>query len=78
MIASPDQRTKKGLMALTNEGHEVFTPTDLIKDPYVLEFTGRYQTCLPIEKELTDELKRERAQIERELKLQQKTKNSEI
>lgn len=33
-------KDKEGLLALSREGHEVFTPTDLIKDPYVLEFTG--------------------------------------
>ena len=32
-------------------------------------FTSRYQTYLPTEKELTDELQRERLQIEQELKL---------
>jgi hypothetical protein len=33
-------RGKKGRLALSNEGHEVFNPMDLTKDPYVLEFTG--------------------------------------
>ena len=33
-------RDKKGALALANKGHEVFNPVDLIKDPYVLEFTG--------------------------------------
>jgi predicted nuclease of restriction endonuclease-like (RecB) superfamily len=33
-------RDKKGALALANKGHEVFHPLDLIKDPYVLEFTG--------------------------------------
>jgi len=33
-------RDKKGLLALSNEDHEIFNPMDLIKDPYVLEFTG--------------------------------------
>jgi predicted nuclease of restriction endonuclease-like (RecB) superfamily len=33
-------RDKKGLMALANKGNEVFRPEELIKDPYVLEFTG--------------------------------------
>ncbi len=33
-------RDKKGLLALANKGHEVFQIEDLIKDPYVLEFTG--------------------------------------
>jgi predicted nuclease of restriction endonuclease-like (RecB) superfamily len=33
-------KDKKGLLALSNQGHEVTQPSDLIKDPYVLEFTG--------------------------------------
>ncbi len=36
-------------------------------------FTSRYQTYLPTEKELTDELRRERYQIEQELKLKKET-----
>lgn len=31
---------KEGVLALANEGHQVFTPADIIRDPYVLEFTG--------------------------------------
>ena len=33
-------RDKKGVMALAQKGYDVFEPEDLIKDPYVLEFTG--------------------------------------
>jgi predicted nuclease of restriction endonuclease-like (RecB) superfamily len=33
-------RDKKGVMALAQKGHDVYLPEDLIKDPYVLEFTG--------------------------------------
>jgi predicted nuclease of restriction endonuclease-like (RecB) superfamily len=33
-------RDKGGLLALAEEGHEVHRPEDLVKDPYVLEFTG--------------------------------------
>ena len=33
-------RDKKGALALANKGHEIFSPIDLIKDPYVLEFAG--------------------------------------
>jgi predicted nuclease of restriction endonuclease-like (RecB) superfamily len=33
-------RDKKGVMALAHKGHDVYQPEDLIKDPYVLEFTG--------------------------------------
>lgn len=31
---------KTGLLALAGQGHEPYRPEDLIKDPYVLEFTG--------------------------------------
>lgn len=33
-------RDKAGVLALAHEGHEVYRPEDLVKDPYVLEFTG--------------------------------------
>jgi predicted nuclease of restriction endonuclease-like (RecB) superfamily len=33
-------RDKEGLLALAEQGHEVQRPEDLVKDPYVLEFTG--------------------------------------
>jgi predicted nuclease of restriction endonuclease-like (RecB) superfamily len=33
-------RDKEGLLALAEQGHEVRKPEDLVKDPYVLEFTG--------------------------------------
>jgi len=38
-------------------------------------FISRYQTYLPTEKELTEELRRERIQIEQELKLEKKSHN---
>lgn len=31
---------KEGVLALANEGHQVLTPQDIIRDPFVLEFTG--------------------------------------
>ena len=31
---------KKGVLALTNEGHQIMTAQDIIRDPYILEFTG--------------------------------------
>ena len=31
---------KKGVLALANEGHQVMTASDIIRDPYVLEFAG--------------------------------------
>jgi predicted nuclease of restriction endonuclease-like (RecB) superfamily len=36
-------RDKEGVMALAQQGHEVYEPADLVKDPYVLEFTGLRQ-----------------------------------
>jgi len=33
-------RDKKAVLSLAEKGHEVYNPEDLIKDPYVLEFTG--------------------------------------
>ncbi len=33
-------RDKKGIMKLAQKGHELNTYQDMIKDPYVLEFTG--------------------------------------
>lgn len=31
---------KVGVLALANEGHQIQTPQDIIRDPFVLEFTG--------------------------------------
>jgi len=31
---------KEGVLTLANEGHQVQTPQDIIRDPFVLEFTG--------------------------------------
>jgi predicted nuclease of restriction endonuclease-like (RecB) superfamily len=36
-------RDKEGVMALAHRGHEVQTPADLVKDPFVLEFAGLRQ-----------------------------------
>ncbi|MBI5016894.1 MAG: DUF1016 domain-containing protein [Deltaproteobacteria bacterium] len=36
-------RDKAGVMALATKGHEIQEPADLVKDPYVLEFTGLRQ-----------------------------------
>ena len=33
-------RDREGVLALAEKGHEIERPGDLIKDPYVLEFTG--------------------------------------
>ena len=31
---------KEGILALANEGHQVLNPQDILRDPFVLEFTG--------------------------------------
>ena len=36
-------RDKAGVLALAQKGHEIAHPTDLVKDPYVLEFVGMRQ-----------------------------------
>ena len=45
-------RDKAGVLALANKGHEIQQPADLIKDPYVLEFTGIKQDERFLEKDL--------------------------
>lgn len=49
-------RDKKGVLKLAQKGHEIATPTDLVKDPYVLEFTGLPQTDRFFEKDLEQAL----------------------
>ena len=51
---------KKGVLALANEGHQVQTPQDIIRDPFVLEFAGlpkqkRYKES-DLEKALKDHM----------------------
>jgi hypothetical protein len=36
-------RDKAGVLTLAQKGHEITQPADLIKDPFVLEFTGLRQ-----------------------------------
>ena len=48
---------KEGVLALANEGHQVQTATDIIRDPYVLEFTGLPKRKRYKEKDLEDALK---------------------
>ena len=48
---------KEGILALANEGHQVQTAADIIRDPYVLEFTGLPQRKRYKEKDLEDALK---------------------
>jgi len=43
---------KAGVLALANKGHEIQQPADLVKDPYVLEFTGIKQDERFLEKDL--------------------------
>lgn len=45
-------RDKKGLKALAKKGHEIQKPQDLVKDPYILEFTGIPQDSKFLESEL--------------------------
>ena len=33
-------RDKEGVLALASEGHKIAKPEDLVKDPFILEFTG--------------------------------------
>ena len=51
---------KKGVLALANEGHQIQTPQDIIRDPFILEFTGlpkqkRYKES-DLEKALKDHM----------------------
>lgn len=48
---------KEGVLALANEGHQVMSPADIIRDPYVLEFTGLPQRKQYKESELEKALK---------------------
>ena len=48
---------KEGVLALANEGHQVMTPNDIIRDPFVLEFTGLPQKKRYREGELESALK---------------------
>jgi len=45
-------RDKAGLLELAKKGHEIQKPADLVKDPYVLEFTGIKQDERFLEKDL--------------------------
>jgi predicted nuclease of restriction endonuclease-like (RecB) superfamily len=49
-------RDKPGVLALANKGHEIQHPADLVKDPYVLEFTGIKQDERFLEKDLESAL----------------------
>jgi predicted nuclease of restriction endonuclease-like (RecB) superfamily len=49
-------RDKEGVMALAQKGHEIHQPADLVKDPYVLEFTGIRQDGRFLESDLESAL----------------------
>ncbi len=48
---------KEGILHLANEGHQVMKPQDIIRDPFVLEFTGLPQKKRYKENELEAALK---------------------
>lgn len=48
---------KEGILALANEGHQVQKAADIIRDPFVLEFTGFPKQKQYKEKDLEDALK---------------------
>jgi predicted nuclease of restriction endonuclease-like (RecB) superfamily len=49
-------RDREGVLALAEKGHEIQQPSDLIKDPYVLEFTGLPQCERFLESDLEQAL----------------------
>jgi len=49
-------RDKNGVMELSKKGHSIYEPADLVKDPYVLEFTGLRQDERFLEKDLESAL----------------------
>ena len=49
-------RDKEGVRALAEKGHSIAVPADLIKDPYVLEFTGIPQDQRFLETDLEEAL----------------------
>ena len=53
-------RDKKGVLELAKKGHHIAAPSDIVKDPYVLEFLGleKYEKYLEkdIEQALIDKL----------------------
>jgi predicted nuclease of restriction endonuclease-like (RecB) superfamily len=49
-------RDRDGVLALAQKGHEIHRPTDLVKDPYVLEFAGLPQGQNYLESDLEQAL----------------------
>ena len=64
-------RDKEGVLALAREGHEVYGSADLVKDPYVLEFTGLPESShwleSDLESALTEHLQRFLLELGRDL-----------
>ena len=49
-------KDKDGVMGMAKKGHEIQEATDLVKDPYVLEFTGLPQQSRLLERDLESAL----------------------
>lgn len=49
-------RDREGVLALAQKGHEIQQPSDLVKDPYVLEFAGLPQSERYLESDLEQAL----------------------
>jgi predicted nuclease of restriction endonuclease-like (RecB) superfamily len=49
-------KDREGVLALAQRGHEIAQPADLVKDPYVLEFTGLPTSARLLESDLEQAL----------------------
>ncbi|WKZ21616.1 MAG: PDDEXK nuclease domain-containing protein [Candidatus Brocadiaceae baterium WH-1] len=49
-------RDKKGVLELANKGHHIAAPSDIVKDPYVLEFLGLEKHEKYLEKDIEQAL----------------------
>jgi predicted nuclease of restriction endonuclease-like (RecB) superfamily len=49
-------RDKEQVLALARDGHEVLAPSDLVKDPYILEFVGLPEASHWLESDLEQAL----------------------
>ncbi len=49
-------KNKEEVMEMAQKGHEIKEPSDLVKDPYILEFTGLKQDSKYFEKDLENAL----------------------
>lgn len=50
-------RNKKGVLELAKKGHHIASPSDIVKDPYVLEFLGLEKHEKHLEKDLEQALR---------------------